>query len=329
MEKSTLKRFTTIVVVLFLSLSLAPFATAQAAEKPSAWAEVEVIAAIAEGLVPQDLQSKYTQATTRAEFCALAVALYEKMKGVVTERQGFDDTSDVNVEKAAAVGIVNGVGEGRFDPNANLTREQAATMLARLADAVGEPLSKTATTFGDKGSVSDWAVEAVGQVQAAGIMQGIGNNTFAPKDSYTREQSILTVLRLYNYLQFGTQPGIGGGDFGFGPFPDELVFYAISLGYSYPPEYWTAELNPTGIRIRHWIRFSKGGNVVQVDKWELVAELKGLPGYEEIKLYGIYEGTEERVAELFAENESNITIEGVGIVKDWRDIFSALDRQSK
>ena len=103
------------------------------------------------------------------------------MNGEITGRSTFADTKDVNVEKAAAIGVVSGVGNNLFDPNAKLTREQAATMLSRLANAIGEPLDEQATTFTDKGSVSTWALSAVGQMQATGIMGGVGNNTFAPK----------------------------------------------------------------------------------------------------------------------------------------------------
>jgi len=56
-------------------------------------------------------------------------------------------------------------------------------------------------TFADSGSVSSWASEAVGQMQATGIMNGVGNNMFSPKYPYTREQSIITVLRLYNAVK--------------------------------------------------------------------------------------------------------------------------------
>ena len=170
----------------------------QPAEKPSAWAEEYVTMAINHGFVPQSLQSKYTQATTRAEFCALAVALYEIVtSSEITERITFGDTNDVNVEKMAAIGVVNGTGNNQFSPNDNLTREQAATMLSRLADAMGKPLPKQAATFTDNSSISSWALEAVGQMQATEIMGGIGNNTFAPKNPYTREQSIITIMRLY------------------------------------------------------------------------------------------------------------------------------------
>ena len=52
-------------------------------------------------------------------------------------------------------------------------------------------------TFADNCMISPWALEYVGQVQAAGIMDGIGNNRFAPAGFYTIEQSITTLMRLY------------------------------------------------------------------------------------------------------------------------------------
>ncbi len=173
-----------------------------APDQPSSWAVEQVNAAIAAKLVPQELQSKYKQPITRAEFCSLAVALYESLaKNVITERVTFADTADINVEKAAAMGVVSGVGNNKFDPAGKLTREQAAVMLAALAKAVDKPLPETAATFVDTSKISSWAAVQVGQIQAAGIMGGVGNNTFAPKDPYTREQSIITIMKLYNALK--------------------------------------------------------------------------------------------------------------------------------
>lgn len=172
-------------------------------EKPSAWAETQVDQAVDANLVPKSLQSKYTQAITRSEFCALAVALYETVNGEITGRKSFTDTTDVNVEKCAYIGVVSGMNaeETIFSPDSQLTREQAAAMLSRLALAIGKPLTPKAATFSDNSSISFWAFDAVGQMQASGIMSGVGNNTFAPKSDYTREQSILTILRLYNAVK--------------------------------------------------------------------------------------------------------------------------------
>ena len=176
-------------------------APSETADTPSAWAATQVEQAIAAGLVPAELQSGYTQTATRAQFCALAAALYENAGGApITQRVTFSDTTDPNVEKMAALGVVTGVGDGRFDPNGTLTREQAATMLARLAEALGRPLPMGTASFRDGASIASWAAEAVSQVQAAGIMEGTGDGNFTPQGSYTREQSILTILRLYQTL---------------------------------------------------------------------------------------------------------------------------------
>ena len=167
----------------------------------SDWAREGIARAIELNLVPQSLQSAYTQATTRAEFTALAVALYNAATGrEITGRAEFNDTDDINVQKMAYLGVVQGVGGGNFAPDNQLTREQAAVMLARLANAIGQPLPPADPTFADNADVSDWAVDAVGQMQASGIMGGVGENRFAPGGDYTREQSIITILRLFDIL---------------------------------------------------------------------------------------------------------------------------------
>jgi len=168
---------------------------------PSSWAIADVNTAISKGIVPANLQSKYAHAITRAEFASLAVALYEfHMHTVIIGRVNFSDTSDVSVEKAAAIGVVNGIGNNMFNPNGTLSRQQAATMLARLAEVMNSPLPKHTSSFADSRSVASWAAEAVGQMQASGIMGGVGNNMFSPTGTYTRQESIVTILRLLNHV---------------------------------------------------------------------------------------------------------------------------------
>jgi len=172
-----------------------------APDVPSSWATEQVNTAITAGLVPQSLQSKYTQATTRAEFAALAVAVYESVKGEITGRVTFTDTNDVNVQKMAYLEVVGGVGGNRFDPNGTLTREQAAVMASRLSDAIGQPFPAQASTFADNGAASSWALEGIGRVQAAELMGGTGDNNFSPQAPYTREQSIITFLRFFEMVK--------------------------------------------------------------------------------------------------------------------------------
>ena len=65
---------------------------------------------------------------------------------------------------------------------------------------MGHPLPQAAPAFSDSAAIASWAAAGVGQVQAAGIMEGNGS-AFTPQGAYTREQCILTVLRLYQLTQ--------------------------------------------------------------------------------------------------------------------------------
>lgn len=200
------KRFFSLALasVMIMSVMLLAPAPAQGTaadlSDASAWAHDYILSAIENGLVPEGLRGRYGENTTRAEFCALAVALYETVKGEITGRATFVDTHDINAEKAAYVGIVRGMGGNRFAPHDPLSRQQAATMLSRLAYAIGRPFPQHDPAFADNAQIAVWAFSEVGQVQAADIMRGMGGNRFVPEDPYTREQSIITILRLFDFV---------------------------------------------------------------------------------------------------------------------------------
>ena len=171
-------------------------------EQPSPWAQTYINTATQEGLVPENLRTMYTQIITRAEFAALATALHETVMGYEIEgRELFDDSDDVNVQKMGYLKVVLGDGHGSFMPNDTLTREQAAVILVRLANVTSLSLPPATEAFADSADIAPWAIEAVGQVREAGIMEGIGGGMFSPQGPYTREQSIVTLLRLYWILQ--------------------------------------------------------------------------------------------------------------------------------
>jgi hypothetical protein len=171
-------------------------------DSASGWARDDIVRAIGLGLVPEDLQSFYHQTiTNRAEFCALAVRLYEKVKGEeITERIQFSDTNDINVEKMGALEVISGHGDGTFGPDDPLQRQHAARILARLANSLDKPLTPYTATFSDMNLAASWAEAEIGQMQLSRIMTGHGDGTFGPTGDYTREQSIVTILRLYDIL---------------------------------------------------------------------------------------------------------------------------------
>lgn len=172
--------------------------------QPADWAKADAERAKTLGILPAALQNAYDQPITRAQFCVLADGLYTKVKGGMASADPavtFADTTDPAVLRMASVKVVNGVGNGAFDPDGQLTREQAATMLARLSAVLDKPLTASEPTFADNADVAGWAMPFVGQMQASGIMGGTGNNQFSPKQSYTREQSVVTIMRLYGMIK--------------------------------------------------------------------------------------------------------------------------------
>jgi len=176
----------------------------------STWAREGIAAAVARGFVPADIQGNYTNVITRAEFCRMAVMWVEyatgksidavlSERGVVRDPNAFADTNDPYILAAFALGITSGTGDGRFTPNGQFSREQAATMIMNTCRAIGVDVSNPpAPGFADMGRAARWAVDGINFVRANGIMQGTGNNYFSPGAPFTREQSIVT----FNNIDF-------------------------------------------------------------------------------------------------------------------------------
>lgn len=165
----------------------------------SEWAKPYVYSGISNHLVPDSFQNNYTAPITRGEFCALAVATYEEITGSeITERKSFSDTTDENIEKMAGLAVVTGVTETEFSPDSTITREQAAIILSNLSAQLGMELEASDVDFDDYETISSWAVDAVGKVNRADIMGGTEGDTFSPKGNYTKEQSILTLLKVFS-----------------------------------------------------------------------------------------------------------------------------------
>lgn len=178
-------------------LSVCVFAT------PSGWAMAEVESAKRAGLVPEALLSDYQSAITREEFSAMAILLYEKLSGKEAPEGTavFSDTQNADVNSAYALGIVNGMGDGIFAPNALITREEISAMFLRCIKAalpetkIGGALPNT---YPDADAVSSWAKDAVRFVNMCEIMIGDENGNINPKNNTTREQAMMMVLRIYN-----------------------------------------------------------------------------------------------------------------------------------
>ncbi len=103
------------------------------------------------------------------------------------------------VQWAAQSGIVSGTGEGKFSPEAPMTREALVTMLYRYANQAGLATDhRSALNFTDADSVSSWAEEAVNWACEAGILQG-SDNQLRPGATATRAE-VASILMSFTDL---------------------------------------------------------------------------------------------------------------------------------
>lgn len=189
----------------------------------SSWAQAEVQKAEALGLTDlagTELGNDYRQPITREQFCALVLNFAARQEGsdltsfrqliekykVSYDAQGdiqrpFNDvlsgTDDVSL--SYYIGLVEGKGNGVFDPKGLLTRQEAAVMLMRAYQAyagAAQP-DASAPTFSDNGKIGTWAKDAVALMAQWKVMNGMEDGSFAPTGSYTIEQCLLTLLRLW------------------------------------------------------------------------------------------------------------------------------------
>lgn len=170
------------------------------------WAkhEIEVMAArhVVEGIEEQLFMPDVS--VTRAQFTAFigrALRLEEKSYAA-----GFSDVRAdkwyANVVQAAFEHRFIQGNEGRFEPEANMSREQMAVLLARVYIESGGTLAPEGTkvSFKDESSISPWALDAVRTISQLGILQGRNGGEFAPKETVTRAEAATVMKRLMDLI---------------------------------------------------------------------------------------------------------------------------------
>ena len=129
---------------------------------------------------------------------AMAAQLFYNLEGkpTVTGDSTFTDVTSGHwaveaITWAAENEVVAGIGEGLYDPDSNVTREQFAQMLYNYAKYKGYDLTATGdlTQFPDADAISSWAETALSWANGNGLINGHENGTIDPKGSTIRAQA--------------------------------------------------------------------------------------------------------------------------------------------
>lgn len=167
---------------------------------PSEWAAKEIDYAYAVGITDTNKDYHFRENITREEFCELIYNIVVLTSDEITApiTGSFTDTKNDKILMLNGMGIISGKSETEFAPKDYLTREEAATIIVRMVNKVA-PMAATEMWFeyDDINEISEWASESIQTISNLGFMKGVDNNKFAPKDTYTTEQAIVTLARVF------------------------------------------------------------------------------------------------------------------------------------
>ena len=138
-------------------------------------------------------------AMTRAQFVKMLVLALGLAPG-----SGSTNFTDVPadawyapyVSAAVQAGLVTGMTATTFDPNATVTREDVAVLLARALKLSGT----TTLTFSDSAQIAPWAISGVEAAVAAGYLNGFPDGTFQPAAPMTRAQAAKVLALVIGHM---------------------------------------------------------------------------------------------------------------------------------
>lgn len=172
--------------------------------QPGAWYEDAVQFAYDEGIMTGTSKTTFEPNTTTTR--GMIVSILHRLEGnpVVTEEAFSDVSADDWYGKAVAwassEGIVGGYGDGTFQPNKAITREEMASILYRYAQYKDQDVSARAdlTKYTDADQVGAWAEEVMQWANAEGLINGMTEDTLVPQGNATRAQVAAMFQRYLN-----------------------------------------------------------------------------------------------------------------------------------
>ena len=175
--------------------------------------KIEIVDLEGDKIDAKKVEDEDNEYTFRMANCDVTVTVTFKEEGKTEDKEETNETEETTTPETVAFsdvsesdwfykgvsyvvenGMMNGVGENQFAPNAPLTREMLAVVLYNMEK---QPESTGVNPFADV-KADMWYTDAIVWANANGIVAGYDDSTFGLGDSITREQ--LAAI-LYRYAQ--------------------------------------------------------------------------------------------------------------------------------
>ncbi len=171
----------------------------------SDWAIVPATKMYNHGFLEKESLSQLDSPLERQELAKLVVNLYQKItKSRLPEGRGdtFTDLNNTEYEKyineAVQLKLMQGIGDGWFDPFRAATRQEICVVIANLLHAIDpqkEITLQDVTDFIDSHDIEDWAMSSVAYLYKNNIVSGMPGGWFRPLENVTKEQAITMLYR--------------------------------------------------------------------------------------------------------------------------------------
>jgi len=169
------------------------------------WAKEQIEVLASKGILRGISETKYSPQTdiTRADFLYFLV----RTLGVnTTIEKNFEDIDDRayyydEIAIAKELGITKGTGNNRFNPDANITRQdmmvltERALRMLKMIEVQGAASDLKA--FSDKSLIASYAVESIASLVKEGLIIGSGDK-IDPLGYTTRAEAAVFLYRIYN-----------------------------------------------------------------------------------------------------------------------------------
>src|SRR5450756_608903 len=197
------KRIIAVLAIICLMFSLMPANTFafQATDISGHWAQVKIQSWIDKGLIKgyPDGTFKPDQDITRAEFMALVNRAfgYTAVAPITYTDVKAGSWYAPEVAKAQAAGYITGYPDGTMKPENPITREEVATIVARIKNLTSD--ANAADKYTDASKIGSWSKGQVGAVTSAKIMQGYPDGSFMPQGLITRAEVVEALDNALHY----------------------------------------------------------------------------------------------------------------------------------
>lgn len=165
----------------------------------ASWAKESIEKLLEKGIISESEDKKFNPNVNvkREEFIKMIV-----LATGILDNEAKCDFTDVNENKwyypfvasAYQKGITNGRDDNSFGAGEYITREDMATLICRAFE--GLEVLEDSELFADDESISAYAKEAVYTLKALNVINGMGDNLYAPKGIVTRAQAAKVIAGL-------------------------------------------------------------------------------------------------------------------------------------